>query len=161
VGSPELPVPAHGHHHQQVPQDGHQDDGGDEGQQHDLLRDAEALTRTGEHTKKDLKKKNRKETAAAREGDRCGAGTGARPAECGSSVPHPSQRGSLPTKASEHPAFVGKPSAPCPPAAGPQAETSGSTRGRPRLSGRRAPLLKVPSSSDPLDENVLVHLSSQ
>lgn len=47
VGSPELPVPAHGHHDQQVAQDGHQDDGGDEGEQHDLLRDAEALTRTG------------------------------------------------------------------------------------------------------------------
>lgn len=54
-GSPELPVPAHGHHHQQVPQDGHQDHGRDEGEQHDLLRDAEGLTRTGEHTQETRK----------------------------------------------------------------------------------------------------------
>lgn len=43
---PELPVPAHSHHHQQVPQDGHQDNCRDEGEQYDLLCYAEALTRT-------------------------------------------------------------------------------------------------------------------
>lgn len=60
VGSPELPVPAHSHHHQQVPQDGHQYNGGDEGEQHNLLRYAEALTRTGEHAEKKKKRKEKK-----------------------------------------------------------------------------------------------------
>ena len=61
VGSPELPVPAHSHHHQQVPQDGHQDNCRDEGEQYDLLCYAEALTRTwggGSRNKK------RKDTSA-------------------------------------------------------------------------------------------------
>lgn len=56
VGSPELPVPAHSHHHQQVPQDGHQDNCGDEGEQYDLLCYAKPLTRTwggGAETRKE------------------------------------------------------------------------------------------------------------
>lgn len=94
VGSPELPVPAHGHHHQQVPQDGHQYNGGDESEQHDLLCYAEALTRTAEHTeKKEKRKEKKRKAAAALGGDRPGStevpGTGTRFGECESSIPTP------------------------------------------------------------------------
>lgn len=92
VGSPELPVPAHSHHHQQVPQDGHQYNGGDEGEQHNLLRYAEALTRTGEHAGKKREKK-RKEAAGTVGGDHPGStevpGTGTRFGKCESSIPTP------------------------------------------------------------------------
>lgn len=88
MSSPELPVPAHSYHHQQVPQDGHQYNGGDEGEQHDLLRYTEALTRTGEHIGK--KKKKITEAAAALGGDGLGStevpGMNTHFGECESSI---------------------------------------------------------------------------
>jgi hypothetical protein len=47
--SPELPVPAHSHHHQQVAQDGHQDNHCKEREQHDLLHGPETLVGTGSY----------------------------------------------------------------------------------------------------------------
>ena len=48
--SPELPVPAHSHHHQKVAQDGHQDHRWEKREQHDLLHWPETLLGTGRHT---------------------------------------------------------------------------------------------------------------
>lgn len=101
VGSPELPVPAHGHHDQQVAQDGHQDDGGDEGEQHDLLRDAEALTRTGS-AQGDERERRRSCSGSGRGTGRGGPAVPATGTGGGGSSPRACRCGPLPRTISIH-----------------------------------------------------------